>query len=172
MDADEPTRDADESAADGGERNARGVELRPAGPEDVDRIVLFNQAMARESEGRELDRGVLRAGVESLLSDPARGTYYVAEREGTVVGQLLVTTEWSDWRDAEIWWIQSVYVSREARRTGVYRALHDYVRRRARASGAAGLRLYVDRDNRPARETYAELGMRESHYVMYEEMWT
>lgn len=147
------------------------LELRTAEPQDVDRIVLFNQAMARETEGRDLDRGVLRSGVETLLSHPERGAYYVAEREGEVVGQLLVTTEWSDWRDAEVWWIQSVYVSREARRAGVYRALHQHVRERARAAGAAGLRLYVDRDNRPARETYLELGMRESHYVMYEEMW-
>lgn len=147
------------------------LELRTAEPQDVDRIVLFNQAMARETEGRDLDRGVLRSGVEALLSHPERGAYYVAEREGEIVGQLLVTTEWSDWRDAEVWWIQSVYVSREARRAGVYRALHEHVRERAVAAGGAGLRLYVDRDNRPARETYLELGMRESHYVMYEEMW-
>lgn len=148
------------------------IELRSAGPDDLDRIVLFNRAMARETEGRDLDRSVLRAGVEALLEDPERGTYYLAERDGEeVVGQLLVTTEWSDWRNAPIWWIQSVYVSREARREGVYRALHAHVRDRARAAGAAGLRLYVDRDNRPARETYSRLGMRRSHYVMYEEMW-
>ncbi len=147
------------------------LRLRTAGPDDVDRLVLFNQAMARETEGRDLDRGVLRSGVEALLADEGRGTYWVAEADGEVVGQLLVTTEWSDWRNAEVWWIQSVYVSREARRAGVYRALHEHVRERAREEGAAGLRLYVDRDNRPARETYLELGMRESHYVMYEEMW-
>lgn len=146
-------------------------EIRRAGPGDVDRIVLFNQAMARETEGRELDRGVLRDGVERLLEDPRRGVYWVAELDGEVAAQLLVTTEWSDWRNAEVWWIQSVYVSREHRREGLYRALHATVRRAAREAGAAGLRLYVDRDNVPAQETYASLGMRRSNYRMYEEMW-
>jgi GNAT superfamily N-acetyltransferase len=148
-----------------------GPTLRTAEPDDVDRIVLFNQALARESEGRELDRGTLRKGVEALLGDPVRGTYWLAEKDGEVVAQLLVTTEWSDWRNAEIWWIQSVYVSKRHRREGIYRALHDRVRTEAVRSGAAGLRLYVDRDNRPARRTYEELGMRRSHYVMFEEMW-
>jgi GNAT superfamily N-acetyltransferase len=146
-------------------------EIRRAGPGDVDRIVLFNQAMARETEGRELDRGILRDGVERLLEDPRRGVYWVAELDGEVAAQLLVTTEWSDWRNAEVWWIQSVYVSREHRREGLYRALHATVRRAAREAGAAGLRLYVDRDNVPAQETYASLGMRRSNYRMYEEMW-
>ena len=145
--------------------------IRPASKEDVDRIVLFNQALARESEGRELDRAVLRRGVEALLADPSRGTYWLAERDGTVVAQLLVTTEWSDWRNAEIWWIQSVYVSKKHRREGIYRRLHEHVRQEADREGVAGLRLYVDRDNRTARETYDDLGMRPSHYVMYEEMW-
>ena len=147
------------------------TEIRTAAPGDLERIVAFNRAMARETEGRDLDPAVLRSGVEALLQDPARGVYFLAVRDGRVVGQLLVTTEWSDWRSAEVWWIQSVYVDPGARRGGVYRALHDHVRERAREAGAAGLRLYVDRDNRSARETYDELGMRESHYVMYEEMW-
>lgn len=145
--------------------------VRQARPDDVDRIVLFNQALARESEGRELDRATLRKGVEALLDDPARGTYWLAEKDDEVVAQLLITTEWSDWRNAEIWWIQSVYVSRRHRREGIYRALHDRVRTEAGRAGAGGLRLYVDRDNRPARRTYEELGMRRSHYVMFEEMW-
>lgn len=145
--------------------------VREATKEDVDRIVLFNQAMARETEGRDLDRQVLRAGVETLLDDPSRGRYYVAEAGSEAVGQLLVTTEWSDWRNAEVWWIQSVYVSRRHRREGIYRALHDEVRGAARSAGAAGLRLYVDRDNEAAKETYESLGMRRSHYRMYEEMW-
>lgn len=147
------------------------IEIRQADRDDLDRIVLFNQAMARETEGRELDRATLRAGVEALLADPSRGTYWLAETGGEVVGQLMVTTEWSDWRNAGIWWIQSVYVSRQHRREGIYRRLHGRVRAEADRAGAAGLRLYVDRDNRPARRTYGNLGMRESHYVMFEEMW-
>jgi ribosomal protein S18 acetylase RimI-like enzyme len=146
--------------------------VRRADDDDLDRIVLFNQALARETEGRALDRGVLTEGVEALLEDPAKGTYWMAETEDGVVGQLMVTREWSDWRNAPVWWLQSVYVSRKHRREGVYRALHAEVRRRAREAGAAGLRLYVDRDNRPARETYEQLGMRRSHYRMYEEMWS
>lgn len=145
--------------------------VRRATDDDLDRIVLFNQAMARETEGRDLDRRVLADGVEALLEDPAKGTYWVAEAGEEVVGQAMVTREWSDWRNAPVWWLQSVYVSRKRRREGVYRALHAEVRRRAREAGAAGLRLYVDRDNRPAHETYEELGMRRSRYRMYEEMW-
>jgi len=145
--------------------------LRTARLDDLDRIVLFNQAMARETEGRSLDRDTLRKGVGAVLSDPAKGVYHVAEREGRLVGQLLITREWSDWRNADVWWIQSVYVSREARRRGVYRRLHEHVRERAREEGAAGLRLYVDRDNEPARRTYEELGMRRSDYRMFEEMF-
>ena len=147
------------------------ITVRAAASDDVDRIVRFNRALARETEGRELDREVLRAGVRALLADPGRGTYWIAERHGEAAGQTLVTTEWSDWRNGEIWWIQSVYVPPDHRRTGVYRALHRHVRERARAGGAAGLRLYVDRGNRRARAVYEELGMEEARYVLYEEMW-
>lgn len=147
------------------------VSVRRATEDDLERIVLFNRALARETEGRDLDGDVLTAGVEALLEDPAKGSYWVAEVEDEVVAQIMVTREWSDWRNAPVWWLQSVYVSRARRREGVYRALHAEVRRRAREAGAAGLRLYVERDNRPARETYEELGMRRSHYRMYEEMW-
>lgn len=147
------------------------IHVRTAETEDVDRIVLFNLALARESEGRELDRRTLIRGVEKVLADPSRGTYLLAEAGEEVVGQLLITTEWSDWRDAEIWWIQSVYVSKQHRRKGVYRTLHREARDRARDAGAAGLRLYVDRDNHAALETYEKLEMRASNYRMFEEMW-
>lgn len=144
---------------------------RQAGSEDVDRIVLFNQAMARETEGRELDRRVLTAGVERALKDPALGRYFVAEIEDRVVGQVMVTTEWSDWRNGHVWWLQSVYVSKQHRREGVYRRLHEHVREKARAEKAIGLRLYVERDNLPAQATYRTLGMDASQYLMFEEMW-
>lgn len=147
------------------------VRIREATSEDRDRIVLFNFAMARETEGRKLDRGLLRRGVEAMLGDRAKGRYFVAELEGEVVGQLAVTTEWSDWRNGAVWWLQSVYVSRPHRGKGVYAALHRHVRRLARAEKVAGLRLYVERDNELARRAYQALGMRESGYVMLEEMW-
>ena len=145
--------------------------IRTASAEDRDRIVLFNQAMARETEGRELDRSNLTKGVERLLAQPDRGRYFVAEREGKIVGQLMITTEWSDWRNGEIWWIQSVYVSKRHRRAGIYRQLHEYARDLARRDRAIGLRLYVERDNDPARATYAAMGMHESSYRIFEEFW-
>ena len=147
------------------------MSIRPATPEDLERIILFNQAMARETEGRELDRRTLSKGVERLLEQPARGRYFVAEQDGEIVGQLMITTEWSDWRNGEIWWLQSVYVSKRLRREGVYRRLHEYVRDLGRQKKVIGLRLYVERDNEPAQSTYRALGMRESSYLMFEEFW-
>ena len=146
--------------------------IRQAEQIDRDRIVLFNQALARETEGRVLDRATLKAGVERMLSDPARGRYFIAEDEGEIIGQLAVTIEWSDWRNAEIWWIQSVYVARSHRRKGTYRQLHLQVKDMARTARAAGLRLYVERDNQDARTTYESLDMRPSSYVLYEEYWS
>ena len=145
--------------------------IRTASAEDRDRIVLFNQAMARETEGRELDRTTLSKGVERLLANPERGRYFLAEREGEIVGQLMITIEWSDWRNGEIWWIQSVYVSKRHRRAGVYRQLHEYTRDLARKERAIGLRLYVERDNEPAQATYRAMGMLESSYRVFEEFW-
>lgn len=145
--------------------------IRPATREDLERIVLFNLALALESEGRELDRAVLGRGVEAALRDPARGRYFVAERDGEIAGQLLVTSEWSDWRNGAIWWIQSVYVSKRFRREGIYARLHGHVRDLARQEKAIGLRLYVEKDNEPARATYRSLGMQESDYRLFEEIW-
>lgn len=147
--------------------------IRQATADDRDRIVLFNRAMARETEGRILDRETLARGVEAMLGDPARGRYFVAEDERTsdIVGQLAVTTEWSDWRNGDVWWIQSVYVARSHRRRGVYARLHRHVREMARDAGVIGLRLYVERDNQTAQAAYAALGMDPSSYVMYEEFW-
>lgn len=147
------------------------IETREATLEDLDNIVRFNRAMARETEGRELDEATLRAGVNALLSDALRGRYFLAESSGETAGQLMVTYEWSDWRNGEIWWIQSVYVAPEHRRRGVYRALHRDVRRRARRAGAVGLRLYVEAGNDAARAAYEELGMDPARYRMYEEIW-
>ena len=148
-----------------------GIAIREAMPEDRDRIVLFNQAMAKETEGRILDRDVLTTGVGAMLADQARGRYFVAEEDGDIVGQLAVTTEWSDWRNGNVWWIQSVYVARSHRRRGVYRQLHIHVRDMAQAAGVLGLRLYVEHDNETAKSAYASLGMHPSSYVMYEEFW-
>jgi GNAT superfamily N-acetyltransferase len=138
-------------------------------PGDADALVAFNRAMALETEGRELDPATVAAGVAALLAEPSRGFYVVARRGAELVGSLLITTEWSDWRCGDFWWIQSVYVRPEARRQGVYRRLYDFVRDRAAATErVCGFRLYVERDNRRAQQTYEALGMRQSVYRMYE----
>jgi len=139
---------------------------------DLDVLVEFNSALALESEGKTLDRRRLRDGVAPLISGDDgddRGFYLVAEAGGRVLGQLLVTYEWSDWRNAYFWWIQSVYVASEWRRRGVYRRLHEYVVDEARLRGdVCGVRLYVDRDNHVAQQVYSNLGMDRSHYDMFE----
>lgn len=145
------------------------VQVRDACPDDVAFIVRANAAMALETEDKPLDVDTLQRGVRTVLADPARGFYLVAEVDGEPVGCLLVTREWSDWRNADWWWLQSVYVLPEARRRGVFRALHGEVRARgARVGGVAGLRLYVERDNLPAQVTYTALGFGETVYRMLE----
>lgn len=147
------------------------VTIRPATVDDTETLARFNEAMAQETEGKILDPSTVRAGVRAVFNDPSRGFYLVAVRDDVIVGSLMVTTEWSDWRNGVFWWIQSVYVRPEARRTGVYTALHRGVRERAQdAADVCGLRLYVERDNEAARETYETLGMTEPGYRMYEEM--
>ncbi len=145
---------------------------RPARPDDQTFLVEANAAMARETEGKALDADVLARGVAGVFADPRRGHYRIAERAGTRVGCLLVTTEWSDWRDGDWWWIQSVYVVPAARRTGVFRALHADLDRAARATpGVVGLRLYVEHANHGAQATYASLGMHDAGYRMLETLF-
>ena len=129
--------------------------------------------MALETEGKNLDPDALHAGVAAVLEDGLKGFYLLAELgaegRGNPVGQLLVTSEWSDWRNAYFWWIQSVYVLPEHRRRGVYRALDQQVRVQAKLRGnVCGVRLYVDRQNHGAQKVYSSLGMVPSHYDMYE----
>ncbi len=149
------------------------LRVRLATPADADTITAFNVALAAESEGRALDPAVVARGVRRLLAEPAYGVYYVAERAGRVVGQLLITYEFSDWRNGVFWWIQSVYVAPDARRGGVYRALHEHVVAEARRQGdVCGLRLYVDRSNAPAQAAYRRVGLTATDYVLYEVDWS
>ena len=145
------------------------ITIRPATPDDIPHLVDWNVAMARETEDKALDPAVLRRGVAAVLDEARRGFYLVAESDGTAVGGLLVTYEWSDWRDGDFWWIQSVYVVPGARGRGVFRALHAEVVRRAQAAGAVGVRLYVEVENDRAQRVYAGLGMQRCHYHMYEQ---
>ena len=143
--------------------------IRRATPDDVDILVGFNVAMAQETEDKALAVETLGSGLRALLEDPALGFYLVAESSGRPVGQIMVTSEWSDWRNAHFWWLQSLYVKPEYRRQGVFRQLFDYVQRRAREAGdVCGIRLYVERTNHRAQQAYVNLGMAHSHYDMYE----
>lgn len=145
--------------------------VRTATAADLEIIVAGNLSLAQETENLRLDPAVLRQGVLSLLEGRAPGRYWVAERDGQVVGQLLITYEWSDWRNRLVWWIQSVHVAPEARRHGVFRALYAFARREAQSAGAGGLRLYVDVTNTRAQAVYAALGMNGGHYRVFEEMF-
>jgi GNAT superfamily N-acetyltransferase len=141
--------------------------------EDFETIVAFNQAMAQETEGKQLDPATLAAGVRDALRDPTRCTYYVAEVDGVIAGQTMITVEWSDWRNGYFWWIQSVFVDTRFRRRGAFRTLHAHIRNLAEARpDVCGLRLYVHRHNNRAIKTYANLGMRSTEYLLCEEDWS
>jgi ribosomal protein S18 acetylase RimI-like enzyme len=145
------------------------IAVRRAGPGDVAVIVEYNRRLAAETEGKTLDAAVLRAGVEAGLAEENKALYFVAEDGGDVVGQLMLTREWSDWRNGWMWWIQSVYVRADARRRGTFRALYQHVLESAQADpGVIGLRLYVEHANGPAQQTYERLGMARTGYLVFE----
>jgi ribosomal protein S18 acetylase RimI-like enzyme len=145
--------------------------VRLAHPGDAATIAAYNAAMAWETEGKRLLPEVVGAGVRRLLGEPALGFYLVAEAQGEVVACLMVTTEWSDWRNGRFWWIQSVYVAPGWRRRGVFRALYAQVRAAAAAQpDVCGFRLYVEHDNLGAQATYEKLGMSRTGYRLLEEM--
>lgn len=146
------------------------ITIRPAQPEDSDYIVAFNTAMALETEQKELDRDTLSRGVQAVFDDRSRGFYIVAEANSKPIGSLLVTTEWSDWRNGLFWWIQSLYVLPKWRRQGVFRSLYHFVKELAsHDSRVCGIRLYVESNNTTARACYENQGMTESIYTLYEQ---
>jgi GNAT superfamily N-acetyltransferase len=134
-------------------------------------IADFNARMAMETENLKLDPPTVLAGVRAALADESKAIYFLAEISNQAVAQLMLTHEWSDWRNADIWWIQSVYVHSDFRRKGIFKSLFEHVEKTARQSGVTGLRLYVERINDGARKTYESLGMELSHYDMMEKMW-
>lgn len=142
--------------------------IRTARLEDLDTLVAFNQAMALETEKLQLDPVVLRAGVKAVVEDAAKGFYLVAEREGRIIGQVMVTHEWSDWRNADWWWLQSVYVAEDSRRHGVFQALYAEVVARSQKEKVHGIRLYVERENHRAQTVYTRLGMKHARYELFE----
>ncbi len=145
--------------------------IRQAVLDDAGLIAEFNQNMARETEALELVPEIILSGVKALLSNRNLGFYLLAEADDEVVGSLMVTTEWSDWRNARFWWIQSVYVLPQWRRKGLYRKLYQRVKQLAAENrDVCGYRLYVEKENTIAQTTYDNVGMHETRYKMYEEL--
>jgi ribosomal protein S18 acetylase RimI-like enzyme len=142
--------------------------IRPGQASDAESIADFNVALAQETEHLALDRAIVLQGVRAALGDSAKGLYFVADAAGRVVGQLMITREWSDWRNGDFWWIMSVYVAPDFRGRGVFKSLFRHVENLARKGHAAGLRLYVEKQNTGAQKTYSSLGMRMSEYRIME----
>lgn len=145
--------------------------IRKARLAEASVIATFNQAMAMETEGKQLDDAVIVPGVQAMFENPERGFYLIAEHQQQPVACLMVTYEWSDWRNGLFWWIQSVYVTQEFRRQGIYRRMYEQLKQMARSEGGVcGFRLYAEIDNKSAHTTYRSVGMDECHYRMFEEL--
>ena len=145
--------------------------IRRATLEDAQALADFNREMAKETENIELLPEVIAAGVKAMIERPQMGFYLVAEDQGELQASLMITTEWSDWRNGLLWWIQSVYVRPDYRRKGLYRLLYQQVKKLAETeTGVCGFRLYVEHDNHVAQKTYEALGMQQTAYKIYEEL--
>ncbi len=145
------------------------IRIREGRPEDAPVLAEYNRRMALETENKELDSETVSRGVAQGLLQPDKCRYFVAESEGEVVGQAMVTCEWSDWRNGDLWWIQSVYVHPDHRRQGIFTRLFRHIESLAReAAGVCGLRLYVEEDNAVGQAVYKKLGMSHTGYQVYE----
>ncbi|MFA6627926.1 MAG: GNAT family N-acetyltransferase [Bacilli bacterium] len=143
--------------------------IRKATQEDLETLILYNLYLAQETENLTLDPAIVKQGVNNVLEDPLKGCYWVDERNQMIVGQLLITYEWSDWRNATWWWIQSVYTHPQYRGQGVFTSLYAYIDQLVKTNPhICGIRLTVDRMNNSAQKTYQRLGMAHSHYDLYE----
>jgi ribosomal protein S18 acetylase RimI-like enzyme len=136
---------------------------------DIDTIVQFQADMAMESEGCVLDKEKVTKGVTAAMLDDSKGIYWVAKTDERTIGSLMITREWSDWNNEWYWWIQSVYVTPEYRKQGVYKAMYQKVKDAAKENNVSQIRLYADKTNLSAQKAYQSLGMHESHYLMFEE---
>ncbi len=147
------------------------IHIRFARQEDAETIARFNTAMARETEELVLDPLTIGAGVRALFENPAHGFYIVAEVDGETAACLMITKEWSDWRNGLFWWIQSVYVAPAYRRRGIYRRMYAFIKSQAaQKENVCGFRLYVEKSNQNAQQTYRSLGMQATRYQMFEEI--
>jgi len=151
--------------------DATDITIRQAGAADVETIASFQCRLAAESENITLDLRTVRKGVRAVVNDPGKGRYWLAEVDGRTVACTMILCEWSDWRNAAVWWIHSLYVLPESRRRGVLKALYGHLRALVEADESLrGLRLYVEKDNRTAMAAYEALGMDGQHYKLYEWM--
>ncbi|MDJ0907836.1 MAG: GNAT family N-acetyltransferase [Woeseiaceae bacterium] len=148
------------------------IVIRDASPADGPIIAEFNSRLREETEGKPLDPEVIGPGVAAMLADPLKGRYWVAETEGEIVGQIMVTYEWSDWRNGTWWWLQSVYVREDHRQSGIFKALYRYIEALARGEDSVvGIRLYVEKDNGRAQSIYDGLGFRDTGYQMQQKVF-
>ena len=149
-----------------------GLSVRMGQDKDADSLVRFNMALTWETERKQLSLPLVNKGVQTLLKNPQYGFYVVAEKSSEIIGAFMVTFEWSDWRCGLFWWIQSVYVKPEFRQRGVFRRLYEYLKDKAsRESNVCGFRLYVQQSNRTALSTYGKVGIKETPYKVYEELF-
>jgi GNAT superfamily N-acetyltransferase len=144
------------------------ISIRKATIEDATSIIDFQQKMAWETEHMTLSKKIISNGVTAVFENSNRGQYWVAEDDDAVVASLLITYEWSDWRNTNVWWFQSVYVLPGYRRQGIFRSMYKHIRKESERENVAGLRLYVETNNSTAQKTYEALGMQSEHYTMYE----
>lgn len=147
------------------------ISVIEAHSEDQAKIVDFQIAMAKETEGIDLERSIVKKGVQAVFEDDQKGKYYIAKVEEEVVASLLTTFEWSDWRNGFVYWIQSVYVTPEFRKKGVYKLMYRHIQDQVvNSQEVNGIRLYVDAENLPAQKVYTKLGMDGTHYRLFEWM--
>jgi GNAT superfamily N-acetyltransferase len=147
------------------------ISIRKARTTDVPVLIDFQQRLAVESEGVNLNAETLRQGMQAMFSDPSKGSYFVAENNGEVIGCHMITYEWSDWRNGMVWWLQSVYVMEGYRKNGVFRSMYDNLMNTIKNDrGIIGLRLYVDKSNARAQQVYEAMGMNGDHYTVFEWM--
>lgn len=148
------------------------ISIRDATPDDRDTIAEYNSRISEETEDGPLDPSIIIPGVAALLTDRSKGRYWVAESDGQIIGQIMVTYEWSDWRNGMLWWIESVYVHADHRRKGVFSKLYRHVESQAETDPeVAGIRLYVEKDNVRAQATYASLGMSKTSYQIMQTLF-
>jgi ribosomal protein S18 acetylase RimI-like enzyme len=143
--------------------------IRKASDNDIDTIVTFNYLIAKETEAKLLDKNIVKLGVNSVITDPSKAQYWVVESNNEIIGLLMVTYEWSDWRNGDMWWISSVYVTENFRRRGVFSALYKHIEHMAKENpGCCGIRLYIEKHNERAQKTYLSLGMNDAGYDVME----